>query len=96
MSFAFVRDVPIDEGQYAEVRAALGDEVPKGLVAHLALRRERGLRYIDVWESEADWDRFHEDRLRPVVTAMMARHGMTPPAVPLPTQPIEVVDAWLG
>lgn len=40
MSYAFMRDVPVGEGHYAEVRAAIGAAVPKGLVIHLAVRRE--------------------------------------------------------
>jgi hypothetical protein len=51
---------------------ALGTETPTGFVAHIAVERpEGGLRYIDVWESEADWDRFAEDRLHPVVHGLL-------------------------
>ena len=34
-------------------------------------RPEGGLRYIDVWETEADWDRFAEERLHPVVHPLL-------------------------
>ena len=64
MSYAFTRDVPAGEGHYAEVRAeiraATGGATPEGLVVHLAVRRDGGLRYIDVWDSEAHWRRFHK------------------------------------
>jgi hypothetical protein len=96
MSYAFVRDVPADETMYREVRAALGDETPKGLVAHLVLRQEHGLRYIDVWDTEGDWRRFRDGSLKPAVARMMASHGITPPATPPPEQPIEVIDTWVG
>ena len=60
MSFAFIQDVPIDEHQYAEVRSEIGPDLPRGLSAHLVIRHGGGLRYIDVWETEADWERFRE------------------------------------
>jgi hypothetical protein len=94
MSYAFIRDVPISEAQYAEVRAELGDASPKGLITHLVLRQDGGLRYIDVWDTEADWERFRDERVNPAVLKMMAGHGITPPATPLPMQVVEVVHAW--
>ena len=96
MTYAFIRDVPIDETQYAEVRAAIGDDTPKGLIAHLVIRQDTGLRYIDVWDTEADWERFRDERVNPVVTKMMVAHGITPPATPLPLQTIDVIHAWVG
>jgi hypothetical protein len=100
MSYAFVRDVPITESQYAEVRTGIeaetGGETPKGLVAHLAIRHESGLRYIDVWESEADWERFRDECVNPVVLQMMERHGIQGPSQPPAQQNIDVVHAWVG
>jgi hypothetical protein len=49
-----------------------------------------------VWDTEADWVRFRDQRLRPAIAEMMAKHGITPPASPLPQQPIEVVHAWVA
>src|SRR3984893_11506501 len=73
MTYAFTQDVPIDAAFYQRITDALGEEAPKGLIAHIAVeRREGGLRYIDVWESEQDWDRFAEERLHPVVHALLA------------------------
>lgn len=73
MTYAFVQDVPIDAGLYARIQDGLGTEMPAGLISHVALERdEGGLRYVDVWESEDDWDRFAEDRLHPVVHGLLA------------------------
>jgi len=64
MTYAFTQDVPIDAAFYRRIVEGLGDDPPKGLITHLALERpEGGLRYIDVWESEEDCDRFGEERL---------------------------------
>ena len=100
MTYAFIRDVPATEAQYAEVQAAIdastGGETPKGLVAHLALRRPGGLRYIDVWETQADWERFRDEHVSPAVGQMMAKRGVETPAEPPTAEPIEVVHAWVG
>ena len=96
MSYAFTQDVPIDAAVYQRVLDGLGDEPPKGLIVHLAVERpEGGLRYFDVWESEADWDRFAEERLHPVVHPILSsRFGDNnfppePDRVPLP-----VIHVW--
>jgi catechol 2,3-dioxygenase-like lactoylglutathione lyase family enzyme len=96
MSYAFTRDVPIDESHYGEVRAAIGAVTPEGLVVHLVVRRDGGLRYIDVWDSEAHWRRFHDQRIGPAVQKIMAAHGMTRPATSAPYAPMEVIDVWVA
>ncbi len=100
MHYAFMRDVAITDAQYAEVQAGVeavtGGEPPKGLVAHLALRQQGGLRYIDVWESQADWERFRDEDLNPIVLKTMERHGIERPSVPIPMESIDVVHAWVG
>ena len=73
MTYAFTQDVPIDADFYQRIVTGLGDEPPKGLIVHLAVPRpEGGLRYIDVWESEEDADRFADERLHPVVHPLLA------------------------
>jgi hypothetical protein len=95
MTYAFVQDVPIDAATYAKIKDGLGSDRPPGLLVHLALTRpEGGLRYIDVWESEAASDRFTEERLHPVVHPMLeAVFGENVPDEPART-PIDVIDIW--
>jgi hypothetical protein len=72
MTYAFTQDVPIDAAFYRRIMEGLGPELPDGLISHLAVERpEGGLRYIDVWESKEDVDRFGEDRLHPVVHGLL-------------------------
>lgn len=93
--YAFVQDVPIDEGFYNQIREGLGPEPPKGLVAHVAIKRpEGGLRYIDVWESEEDWYRFAEERLHPVVHPLLQGiFGQELPPEP-ERVPLSVIHVW--
>jgi hypothetical protein len=94
MPYAFTQDVPIDAAVYQGIREQLGDEPPKGLIAHLAVEQPQGgLRYIEVWESEADWDRFADERLHPVVHPMLLELlGFVPPEPE--RSPIAVIDVW--
>jgi hypothetical protein len=95
MTFAFTQDVPIDAAFYRRITDGLGHEPPKGLLVHLAVERpEGGLRYVDVWESEADWDRFAEERLHPVVHSLLREvFGDELPPEPERT-PLSVLHVW--
>ena len=94
-TYAFTEDVPIDAAFYERLRAGIGDELPKGLITHLVVERpEGGLRYIDVWESKQDWDRFEQERVHPVVHQMLSQiFGERLPPEP-ERIPISVVHAW--
>ena len=97
MTYAFVQDVPIDAAFYARIRDGLGAELPKGLISHVVTEQtEGGHRYIDVWESEDDWDRFATERLHPVVHALLAETfgNDLPPEPDRSTGPL--VDVWAG
>ena len=95
MAYAFIQDVPADENIYRQIKELLPATAP-GLVAHLAIKREGGLRYIDVWETEAAWDRFREEQLEPVVEKVLAGFGIPHTHDAVTITPIEVVDVWLG
>ncbi len=97
MPYAFSQDVPIDAAFYARIKNGLGEAPPKGLISHVAVERpDGGLRYIDVWESEEDWDRFAEERLHLVVHPLLAEiFGDELPPEPERT-PLRIVDVWLG
>ena len=54
MPYAFVQDVPANEEIYGKVRALLPADAP-GLQAHIVIKRDGGLRYVDVWDDEASF-----------------------------------------
>jgi len=93
MTFAFTYDVPIGADIYARIKDGLGEERPSGLIAHLAWRTESGLRYVDVWRSEHDYQAFTKSRLHPVVHSVLREAlGFVPPE---PTHTVlDVIDAW--
>ena len=98
MTYVFVQDVPIDAEFYARIKQGLGDELPQGLISHLALELPEGggLRYLDVWDSEEDFDRFAEERLHPVVHGLLAEvFGDQLPPEPERCEVVPV-HLWLG
>ena len=96
MSYACSYEVPADERMYRQVKAEIGEEEPKGLVLHLVVKSERGLRHIGVWESREDWERFRDERVQPAVGKVLAGAGFSQ----LPPRPVEqeleVVDVMTG
>jgi hypothetical protein len=96
MSYALQYDVPADEQMYRQVRAAIGEEPPKGLVAHVVVEIEGGLRHIGVWSSADDWQRFHDDRVEPAVHAVLRAAGFREMPPDPPVQDLKLIDVWLG
>jgi hypothetical protein len=92
--YAFEQDVPINAGIHQRIKDALGEPPPHGLLAHIAIEREDGhLSYLDLWDSKADCDTFTEQRLHPVVGAVLNEAGVHPDGEP-PRRDVAVVDAW--
>lgn len=74
MSYAFVQDVAASWEQYERLAATVATQ-PDGLIVHVAGPTEEGFRIIEVWESEAAWERFETQRPR-------AAEAPGPPAPP--------------
>jgi hypothetical protein len=96
MSYAMLYDVPADEGMYRQVNAAIGDEKPEGLVVHLVLQADTGLRHIGVWDSQQDWQRFRDERLEPAVHAVLTAAGFTEMPPGPQVQEFKLVDVRIG
>jgi hypothetical protein len=95
MPYAFVQDVPANEEIYEKIRALLPTDAP-GLIAHVAIKRAEGLRYVDVWDSEADWERFRIEHAEPAVDQVLASYGIPHDHSLVRTEVIDVIDVWCG
>ncbi len=72
MAYAFVQTLHgMEDGDYARIRAAIGEAVgdspPAGLILHVAGPVPGGYRYLDVWESEQVWQAFHDEVVHPAL-----------------------------
>ena len=96
MPYACSYKVPADEQLYRRVKSEIGEEAPKGLVVHLVVESEGGLRHIGVWDTRSDWERFRDERIQPAVGKVLTAAGFSQ----LPPRPVEeemaVVDVVIG
>ncbi|MCS7482792.1 hypothetical protein ACFFQW_17525 [Umezawaea endophytica] len=89
MVYAFIQDVPIGDDLYRRIIDELGPEPVAGSLLHLCVRRpDGGLRYVEVWESEAACARAFDERIHPAVDAAFG--GTRPEAEPT-VQHLEVL-----
>jgi hypothetical protein len=96
MTYAFIQDVPANAEMYAKIRAKLPTDAPQGLISHVAIEHEGGLRYVDVWASQDDWERFRDAQVEPAVGDVLAEYGLPHDHSLVTTTEVTVVDAWLG
>jgi hypothetical protein len=96
MPYAFIQDVPADENIYGQIRELLPTEAPAGLITHIAVKHDGGLRYIDVWETEAAWEQFREEHLEPVVEKVLAGFGIPHTHDDVSFEMLDVIDVWRG
>ena len=78
MTWGVTVDVPAPAELYDAVHAALlertGAEVD-GLLVHIARATGYGFQVIEVWESRAEYDRYVDTLLRPVLTELSGGRG---------------------
>jgi hypothetical protein len=92
--YAFTLDVPATDEIYDRIRAELPNQAPPGLIVHLVTRGDLGLRYIDIWESKAAWERAYETVLGPAVERALATYGIAhEPSMSRFTE-IDALDVW--
>ena len=94
MAYAFQQDVPINMDIYETIKERLGEMVPDGLIVHLVIQREHGLRYIDVWESQAAHQRFVDERLHPIIGSVLRGAGFAEMPPEPETVLLDVTDVW--
>lgn len=70
MPYAFVEDIAASWEHYRRFATAFEGPTPEGLILHAAGPTDEGFRIIGVWESEAAWRRFRDERLDPGAEAV--------------------------
>jgi hypothetical protein len=96
MTYACSYEVPATVDMYREVRRIIGEQEPAGLVVHLVVRSDTGLRHLEVWESEAAWRQFHRDCVEPAVHQVLEAAGLSEVPPEPPVEELDLVDVRLG
>ena len=98
MTYAFIQDVPANAEMYAKIfariRASLPTAAPAGMISHVVIEQEVGLRYVDVWATREDWERFRWDHVEPAVEAVLGEYGLPHDHDLVSITDITVIDTW--
>jgi hypothetical protein len=84
MSVVLLLELP---GMTPEIYDAINERmgfpgtVPEGLLTHIAGIEETGMRFVDVWESEEQFERFLQERLLPAMGEIDGQGPVSPPRV---------------
>ena len=95
MPYAYYYDVPSTPEMYRAVTAEIGDHPPTGLISHLVVHENDGLRHYGVWERRTDWEQYRDDVIRPAVARVLRRAGIAEPPPP-DEHPLDLVDVQTG
>jgi hypothetical protein len=91
--YIYLQDVPIDDTVYHQIIDRIGERPVDGCLLHLCVRRpDGGLRYLDIWESEAACARAFDERIHPAVYSVFKAIGFTPQGEP-EVERLELIDA---
>lgn len=83
MAVAVISKLPaaVDQVMFEKVSEKIGahQHPPDGLVAHMASQTDTGIEIFDLWESEADFRKFFQERVAPQVQAAAQQMGLPAP-----------------
>src|SRR5688572_25471500 len=89
------RGVSRDDAEEGSKRLNTGENPPAGLVAHVLTDIPGGIRSVDIWESEADFQTFVEERLMPMSKELAQERGLSLEGIGQPTF-VEAYDVYVG
>jgi hypothetical protein len=78
MAVMMTMDLPVSRGDVEALSDAMGvrETVPQGLISHAVTETSGGIHVVDLWESEADFERFRDSQLLPTMEKVMAERGV--------------------
>jgi hypothetical protein len=71
------RGVSREDAEEASKRLNVRENPPAGLIAHVLTEIPGGVRATDIWQSEADFQEFAQERLRPIAEAFAQERGIS-------------------
>jgi hypothetical protein len=96
MPVLMTMDLPVTRADIEALSDQLNvrEDPPGGLIAHIATEREGTVQVVDLWETQADFERFQNERLTPAMDKFMAERGVRldgPPPEPHFTDAFDLV-----
>jgi len=96
MPILMTMDLPVTRADVEALSEQLGvrGDPPSGLIVHTATETAGGVHIIDIWDSQADFERFQKDRLNPAMEKFLRERGITmdgPPPEPTYEEAFDVV-----
>jgi hypothetical protein len=95
MSYVVEYEVPANARTYQQVKAAIGEVHPDGLLVHLVVTSAGGLRHTEVWESAGQYERFRDERVTPAVEGVLRSVGITDMPPGPQVDQLELIDLQL-
>jgi hypothetical protein len=74
-----------EDAEEGSKRLNTGENPPAGLIAHVLTDIPGGIRAVDIWESEADFQTFAKEQLMPVAGAFAEERGISMDGISDPT-----------
>jgi hypothetical protein len=60
------------------------NDPPAGLIVHTAIDEgDKGIRIVDIWESQQDFEKFRDERLMAAVQSVLSERGIEPAGPPI-------------
>jgi hypothetical protein len=79
------RGVSREDAEEVSKRMNARENPPAGLIAHVLTDIPGGIRATDIWESEADFQTFAEERLMPIAKVLAEERGISMDGLGQPT-----------
>src|SRR5215213_4556302 len=80
-----VRGVSREDAEEVSRRMNIHENPPAGLIAHVLTDMPGGVRATDIWQSEADFQEFAQERLMPIAGAFAEERGISMDGLGEPT-----------
>ncbi len=79
MAVLMTMDISIARAHLEAVSTAMGvrDDPPDGLIAHVLTETSDGVHVVDIWESQADFQKFNDERLLPTMQKVLSERGVS-------------------
>jgi hypothetical protein len=79
MAILMTMDISIGRADLEAVSDSMGvqNNPPEGLIVHVLTETSDGVHVVDIWESQADFQKFSDERLMPAMQQTLTERGVS-------------------